>query len=75
MKAMHEGIEIDFDDMEFQKLDSVDHSTFYECRGEDKDGNLYSGTVEKCCREYDHITDIELIVPSEKRPSLNFDPY
>jgi len=75
MKTTHEGIEIDFDDMEFRKLDSVDHSTFYECRGEDKDGNLYSGTVEKCCGEYDSIQDIDLIIKSTDRPSFNFDPY
>lgn len=67
----HNNKEITFDDMEYQYLDSVDHSATYECRGYDKRGNIYSGIVEKCCDEYGDIEDIELVSHAfiaEKKP-------
>lgn len=56
-KVNHNGIEITFDDMMFKMLDDC-----YECRGYDKDGNVYSGLVEKSGDEYGNVTDIELVV-------------
>jgi hypothetical protein len=50
---------VHFDDLEYQKLEAVGHSIFYECRGFDVNGGEYSGVVEKCCGEYLGITDIE----------------
>ena len=54
-------IEITFDDLQYQKVDAVDHSTYFECRGFDSEGNIYSGVIEYCCGEYGEITDIECI--------------
>lgn len=62
MYQIGEGeIEITFDDLQYQKVDAVDHSTYFECRGSDADGNIYSGVIEYCCGEYGEITDIEMI--------------
>lgn len=56
-------VEVTFDDMEYQFLSREDHSSFYECRGYDAEGNIYSGIVEKCCDEYEPIEDIEFVEP------------
>jgi hypothetical protein len=55
------GVEIvvHFDDLHYQKLDIVDHSIFYECRGWDVNGTQYSGVAEFCCDEFEGISDIE----------------
>lgn len=52
-------IEVIFDDMQYQFMGHEDHSSFYECRGYDKDGNTYAGTCEICCDELVSIEDIE----------------
>lgn len=69
--------EVTFDDLQYQVMDSVDHSTFYECRGYDNLGRQYSGSVEYCCGEFEDITDIEMIShmhhnrkPYQARPLL-----
>lgn len=67
-KVQFNGVEITFDDLEFQRLTEA-----FECRGEDKEGNLYSGIITKSCGEYGEITDIELIKEAKDRQSLNFD--
>lgn len=53
--------EVTFDDMEYQYIESVDHSIIYECRGYDAEGNIYSGIVDKTCDEYGSIEDIQLV--------------
>lgn len=52
-------ITVHFDDLEVELLDRVEYSRFYKCTGFDANGNTYVGTVEKCCDEYEEITDIE----------------
>lgn len=42
-------IKIDFDDLQYQHLESIDHSNIYECRGTGDNGKTYSGTIEICC--------------------------
>lgn len=71
LKADYNGKEITFDDLEYQFMDRVEHSTFFECRGYDERGNVYAGSVERCCDEYEPVTDIELIIHArniEKKP-------
>lgn len=60
IKIHHNGIPITFDDLEVELLDRVEHSSYYKCKGFDSDGNIYIGVIEKCCGEYEGITDIEL---------------
>lgn len=67
-KITHSGVEITFDDLEFERLDDC-----FECRGEDKQGNIYSGLITKSCGEYGGITEIELIKKWQDRPMFNFD--
>jgi hypothetical protein len=67
-KVKFNGVEITFDDLEFQRLTEA-----FECRGEDSKGNFYSGIITKSCGEYGDITDIELVKRAEDRQSLNFD--
>lgn len=54
-------IEVTFDELHYQHLESIDHSQIYECRGFDSEGNLYSGIAEFCCDELISIEDIECI--------------
>jgi len=62
MFQIDEGeVEVTFDEPQYQKMDAVDHSTFFECRGFDADGNIYAGTAEYCQGELAEITDIEMI--------------
>lgn len=61
---------ITFDDLEFQRLNN---EGYFECRGEDKNGNLYSGIIHKSLDDYSDITDIEMICAENKRPSRTFD--
>lgn len=51
-------IEVVFDELQYQVIDKVDHSIYYECRGMDKDGNEYSGSAEYCCDELQQIEEI-----------------
>lgn len=53
--------EVTFDDLEVELLDRVEYSNFYLCTGFDKLGRQYEGTVERCCGEYEEITDIERV--------------
>lgn len=52
-------IKIYFDDLQYQHLESIDHSNIYECRGTGDNGKTYSGTIEICCGEYEAIQDVE----------------
>ncbi len=57
----HKGIEVTFDDLQVQKIDSVEHSVFYKCTGYDNLGRQYEGTAEFCCDELEGITDVEKV--------------
>jgi hypothetical protein len=54
-------VEVVFDDLHGELIDSVDHSVFYGIKGYGRDGNEYSATSEFCCGEFEGITDIELV--------------
>jgi len=69
-KVQLNGKEITFDDLQFKRLSQ---DGYFECRGEDNDGNLYSGIIHKSFDSYSDIANIELMVKAENRPSLNFD--
>lgn len=52
-------VQVNFDHLQGEIIDSVDHSVFYGITGYDANGNEYSATSEFCCGEFEGITDIE----------------
>jgi len=58
-------VEVTFDDLHGEVIDTVDHSIFYGITGYDSDGNKYSATSEFCCDELVDITDIEFDEPKD----------
>lgn len=52
-------IQVHFDDLHGEIIDSVDHSVFFGIEGFDANGTKYSATSEFCCGEFEGITDIE----------------
>lgn len=53
-------IQVHFDDLQIQEIDSVDHSVYYTCTGYDANGTEYEGVSHFCCGEFEEITDIEI---------------
>lgn len=57
----HNGIQVNFDDLQVELIDRVEHSCFYKATGYDAMGRQYEATSEFCCGDFEAVSDIERV--------------
>jgi|SRR5215217_3218314 len=50
-----------WDDLQIDRIESIERSVFYKCTGYDALGREYEGISEYCCGEFEGITEVERI--------------